>query len=120
MTDAKLIIITAIITTVIVLGWSQLYYARVIKPVDEEQKENEFMPLFQLWKDFITANINSCFTRMHCEQCFELVRLFELKFSRDLSKEIVGNEVNNMCNRLNTKYKIINELSETTYNDLIK
>jgi len=59
---------------------------------------------FESWKDFVIANINSCKTTDNCVVCMELIKLFGIKFQREVPSNVF-NEVNEkLWNRLNTKY----------------
>lgn len=109
--------LTIAITTIIVFC-VQEYRHRVIKPIRYEQKP----ALMESWQDFITANINSCFTQEHCFQCHELINLFIIKFAQDIPSPLFKRDIENILNRLDTKYKAIkhqDNLSDITVDTLI-
>jgi hypothetical protein len=112
------IIITILVTAIVVGTWVQLYNAKVIRPVDEEQNEN----LLKVWTDFITANIDSSFTIDHCHTCAELIKLFISRFKSEQHISIINENLESMWNRLDLKYQSIKyqELSETTSDHLIQ
>lgn len=100
-----------------------LYYYEIVAPVNREQKEIKPSLKF-VWIDFIYVNINSCYTEYHCLQCKKLIQLFEIRFKKEIPAQLFYDCIENMYNRLDTKYKLFalddERLSNLSADDALK
>lgn len=111
-------ILTITITGIIVYFYQEIKY-RVFKPVAIEQNMGDA----QAWKNFIEANIDSCFTTAQCFCAYELIKLFSKRFKNQMPVHVFADWIENLSNRIDTRYKVIKredeEMSELTIDQLV-
>lgn len=106
--------------TAVVTATCFLYYYEIAQPVREEQKPPR--SLRDEWIDFINANIIQSKTTYHCHQCRKMIMLFDLRFRKVTPPQPFMEYMENLYNRLDTRYKCIKQeddgLSNLTSDDV--
>lgn len=84
-----------------------LYYYEILLPEGKKQTPQARPWLREGWINFIHANINQSFAKIHCHQCHKLILLFAAKFRKETPPHIFNNIMESLYNSLDTKYKTL-------------
>jgi len=80
-----------------------IHYYEIIVP----KKKHVNYSVYQAWIDFIKVNIDTCKTTDQCMECTNLIKSFSRMFRPHMPQENFINLLNDLYNRLDTKYKLL-------------